>query len=476
MNLKRIKHSLKEKVGIQIRRKTLAAGVGYTTSNLLLKGVAFLSIPIFTRLLTPADFGLYSVFVSYESILFLFVGLCLHSSIKAANVEFRLKIEEYVSSILLLVFLTSFLFYMLSVIFRKQIFGLTGFSTSIILLMVSQAVSSAILAIYNNKISLNYDYKLYLSISAFSAIGNVIFSIVLILTIFKDAPYLGRIVGTVLPVCFVALYIVYKQFEKSKPAVNKNYWKFGFFYSLPIIPHGFSQVILAQFNRIMIQNMVGNAETGLFSFAFTIAMIPQIIATSLDTAWGPWFFERYRNKEFSTISHRANQYVVSFSILIVAISAISPEIIRLMAPKVYWGAVQIVIPAILGIYFTFLYYLPASIEYYEKKTVYIAVGTVLSGIINVVLTYFAIKQFSYIYSAHATLIAYAANFGFHCLIAKRIVGNLPYNMRKIFMFIALTLVASTIINFTIYSFILRTMIFIIFTALLLGLELFVVKK
>ena len=110
-----------------------------------------------------------------------------------------------------------------------------------------------------------------------------------------------------------------------------------FFLQFAIIPHGFSQVILAQFNRIMIQNMVGNAETGLFSFAFTIAMIPQIIATSLDTAWGPWFFERYRNKEFSTISHRANQYVVSFSILIVAISAISPEIIRLMAPKVYWG-------------------------------------------------------------------------------------------------------------------------------------------
>ena len=80
MNLKRIKHSLKEKVGIQIRRKTLAAGVGYTTSNLLLKGVAFLSIPIFTRLLTPADFGLYSVFVSYESILFLFVGLCLRNA------------------------------------------------------------------------------------------------------------------------------------------------------------------------------------------------------------------------------------------------------------------------------------------------------------------------------------------------------------------------------------------------------------
>lgn len=468
--------NIENKITAVKQRKAFTAGIGYTVGNLLLKGVAFLSIPIFTRLLTPADFGLYSVFVSYESILFLFVGLCLHSSIKAANIEFKSKIEEYVSSIFLLVFLTSLLFYLLSVIFRNQILGLTGFSTTIILLMVSQAVSSAMLAIYNNKISLNYDYKLYLSISAFSAIGNVIFSIVLILTVFKDAPYLGRIVGTVLPVCVVALYIVFKQFEKSKPVVNKNYWKFGFFYSLPIIPHGFSQVILAQFNRIMIQNMVGNAETGLFSFAFTIAMIPQIIATSLDTAWGPWFFERYRNKEISIISHRANQYVVSFSILIVAISAISPEIIRLMAPKVYWGAVQIVIPAILGVYFTFLYYLPASIEYYEKKTVYIAVGTVLSGIINVVLTYFAIKQFSYIYSAHTTLIAYAANFVFHCLIAKKIVGSLPCNMSKIFMFIALTLVASTIINFTIYSFILRTMIFIIFTALLLGLELFVVKK
>lgn len=472
----KLNRAIKHRLASLKERKALTAGIGYTVGNLLLKGIAFFSIPIFTRLLTPADFGLYSVFVSYESILFLFVGLCLHSSIKAANIEFSGKIEEYVSSIFVLVFLTSFFVYFLSIIFRNQISAVTGFPSIIILLMMSQAVSSAVMAIYNNKISLSYDYKMYLSISAFSAVGNVVFSITLILTAFKDVPYLGRIVGTVLPACIVLVYIIFNQFKKSRATVKKNYWKFGFLYSLPIIPHGFSQVILSQFNRIMIQNMVGNVETGLFSFAFTIAMIPQVIATSLDTAWGPWFFERYKNKEFSTISHRANQYVVCFSILIVAISAVSPEMIRIMAPEVYWGSVKIVVPAILGVYFIFLYYLPASIEYYEKKTVYIAVGTVLSGVINIVITYYVIKEFNYIYSAHATLVAYAINFIFHCFIAKKIADTLPYNMNKIFMFIILTLLASIVINSIMYSLILRIIIFIVFLSMILALEIFVMKN
>jgi O-antigen/teichoic acid export membrane protein len=460
-----------QKISLLKKSKPFTAGMAYTIGNLLLRGIAFLSIPIFTRLLSPSDFGLYSVFVSYESILFLFVGLCLHSSIRAANIEFKSSIDDYVSSIFLMVLCNAVLFFLGSLIFGKAINNISGFATPILFLMVTQAISSAILAIYNNKISLSYNYKMYLFLTSFSAVGNVLFSIVLILSVFKETPYMGRIIGTVIPVFLAACFLVIKQFKKNKPAFNKEYWKFGFFYSLPIIPHGFSQVLLAQFSRIMIQNMVGNVETGLFSFAFTIAMIPRIIATSLDTAWGPWFFERYRNKEITTIRHRANQYVMIFSSIIVSIAAISPEIIHIMAPNIYWNSVYIVIPAILGSYFTFLYYLPASIEYYEKKTGYIAIGTVLSGIINILLTYYAIKEFSYIHAAYATVLAYAANLGFHLIIARRISGALPYNMKKIFLYMTMTLLASLILSLNLNNLIFRATTLIAFLIIILSCEL-----
>ena len=48
--------------------KVIKAGFGYVIGNYLLKGLVFLTIPIFTRLLSPSDFGVYNTFAAYESI------------------------------------------------------------------------------------------------------------------------------------------------------------------------------------------------------------------------------------------------------------------------------------------------------------------------------------------------------------------------------------------------------------------------
>lgn len=396
--------------------------------------------------MTPADFGIYSVFVSYESIIWLFCGLCLHSSIKAANVEFPGEIDKYTSSMLLLTFVSSSCILLCCLIVSPKLCSLIKFSLPLLVLCILQGVSSAIFAVYNNRVSLDYNYALYLKLATFSTIGNVAISLFLMLTLFRNTPYLGRILGTVIPVCILAIYIAIKQFALAKPKYDKRYWKFGFWYSLPIIPHGASQVILAQFSRIMIQNMVGNLETGLYSFAFTVAIIPQTIATSLDTAWSPWFFERYRDKEFNVIKHRANQYVALFSAFTIALCALSPEIIKIMAPKSYWQSIQIVIPAILGVYFTFMYYLPAGIEYYMKKTWYIALGTVCSGVLNIVSTYYIVKHYGYVYVAYGTAFIYFLNYLFHCAIAKHIAGKLPYNMKFLALNIIIVFVLSVLIT------------------------------
>lgn len=55
--------------------KAAKAGLAYTVGNVLLKGIAFLTLPIFSRILTTEEFGFYNLYVSYETILTIFVGL-----------------------------------------------------------------------------------------------------------------------------------------------------------------------------------------------------------------------------------------------------------------------------------------------------------------------------------------------------------------------------------------------------------------
>lgn len=149
--------------------------------------------------------------------------------------------------------------------------------------------------------------------------------------------------------------------------------------SLPTVPHGLSQLLLNQFDRIMIKSIIGSTEAGLYSFAYNVGMIFQVITNSMDTAWAPWFFEKMKAKEYPAIRRAASAYVVFVSIGAMALALISPEVILIAGGSKYSDSRYVTMPIVLSMYYAFLYTLPSSVEYYYKKTKLIALGTMLAA-------------------------------------------------------------------------------------------------
>ena len=77
------------------KSKATKAGIGYTVGNILVKGINFVSLPVFSRLLSTEEFGIYNIFIAYDAILYVILGMALHSSVKSAFYEYK-KIDEYV--------------------------------------------------------------------------------------------------------------------------------------------------------------------------------------------------------------------------------------------------------------------------------------------------------------------------------------------------------------------------------------------
>ena len=48
------------------------ASFWFVVSNVMLKGISFITTPIFTRILGPNDYGITSVFVSWEGVISIF--------------------------------------------------------------------------------------------------------------------------------------------------------------------------------------------------------------------------------------------------------------------------------------------------------------------------------------------------------------------------------------------------------------------
>lgn len=74
----------------------------YTIGNFFIKGISFITIPIFVNITTQAEYGLINNFTSFVSIFSLFIGLSLNSSVNNASFDFKERIKPYLSSILFL--------------------------------------------------------------------------------------------------------------------------------------------------------------------------------------------------------------------------------------------------------------------------------------------------------------------------------------------------------------------------------------
>ena len=55
----------------------IKAGLWFTICNLLQRGISFITVPIFTRIMSTEDYGLYSIYISWYSIMTIFATLHL---------------------------------------------------------------------------------------------------------------------------------------------------------------------------------------------------------------------------------------------------------------------------------------------------------------------------------------------------------------------------------------------------------------
>ena len=402
--------------------KALRSGVGYTVGNIFIKGINFLTLPIFSRLLSPEEFGVYNVFVSYDAILFVIIGLALHSSIQSANLEYRGKINSYTSSVSLIYILNGLILLAVSLLFRNALSRLLDLPPLAVSLLVMGSFATAVLTLYNTRISLDYAYKKYLLVSACNSIANVAVSLLLILTVFRGDKAMGRIVGSVAPLFLISLALLFSFFRKERPRPSKEYWRFGIGYSLPIVPHGISQVLLAQFGRIMIRNMEGDGPAGIYSLAGNIKLVLVIITDSIATAWTTWFYSQMDKSEKVAVQKRSVQLMGLFFVLTVGLMALSPELIWILGGKEYALGKFVAIPMVLDAFILFIYNLIVPSEYYSKKTSFIMAGTIFAAIINIVLNYIFIARYGFIAAGYTTLFAYVCYMVLHLIISRKLLG------------------------------------------------------
>lgn len=451
----------KEEMG----KSAVKAGLCYTIGNIALKGCAFLTLPVFTRLLSTSDFGVYNAYIAYEQIFTAILGVGFYGTIKNAKLDFKENFKKYLSSI---VFLSVLIFIFITAaanvaypIYCNEL----DFSRFVTNCLLFQSFGAYMLYLYGVKLNAEFRYRSFLIMSSINVLGNTVLSIILILFVFPNERYLGRILGSAIPLIGIGVALCFLIWRNGRTLYNKAYWKYGLAIGLPLLPHVISQSLLSQVDRIMIKDMVGSSEAGIYSYIYTICTILYIVGNSMENAWSPWVFYTLDSGDKKRIERAGKDYVMVFALLTIGFFCVMPEVTKIMAGSNYWGGISLIIPLTFGNFFVFMYGLPVNIEYYHKKTGFISLGTILAAGLNAVLNYFGIILFGYQVAAYTTFLSYGMLFLFHWFIANKYGVSELYSFKFLLNRTALVLILGFVVlltdGFMVFNFILRYMLIIL---------------
>ncbi|HPJ82081.1 MAG TPA: oligosaccharide flippase family protein [Saccharofermentans sp.] len=406
------KHFLEDILLFFKKSTTAKSGVWYLVSDMLLKGMAFITVPIFTRLLSVEEFGIVAVYSSFVGIMAILTGLDLHAGIGRAAIDFEEDYPKYLSSVLSLSLVFFLIGLLLMSAFSNSLSTFVDLTPDLLLIATVAGYGSFVFNFYNSHLLFQRKYKQKSLLHIVRAISEVVLAIIMILLI-REAKYYGRVYSSLtMSIAFMAICFI-KIFRKSNKIFFLGAWRYAIKIGIPLVPHNLSGIILAQFDRMAIQALVGATETGLYSFAYNVGMIPLVFLGATNAAWRPWFYRQLQINRKDKIKKAVKMYSLTFLVITLGIMILGPELALMMAPGDYLSGVKLVPVVVLSYFFQFLYTIYVNFAFYMKKSLAISIGTIMAGGLNIALNLLMIPVFGYEIAAWTTVISYFCLFIFH---------------------------------------------------------------
>ncbi|MFI7846644.1 lipopolysaccharide biosynthesis protein [Dorea amylophila] len=400
--MKAVKKILKKYNDIPIAAK---ATIWFMFCSIIQKCISLLTTPIFTRLMSTTQYGQYSVYSSWLQIFTIITTLRLNYAVFNKGMsKYKNDRDSYTSTMQSFTVILTIVCFLIYLTFHKQINKLTELPTFIMIAMFAELLVAPAISFWSIRKRYEYIYKPVVFRTLIMAILNA--SIGVIAVVLSNEKGYARILTCVLvDICF-GIILFYANFKHAKHKFVFEYVKFAFLFNIPLLLHYFSQYILDQFDRIMVQKMCGIAVVGIYGVAYNVGLIIKIVTGSVNSAIVPWQYDKLEKKKFKELDDTTFSILIGVAGCTIIFAAFAPEIMKILADNKYYEAVYVIPPVALGMFFSFAYTTFANVEFFynqTKFTMFISAGGAMA---NIVFNYIGIKLFGYIAAAYTTLICY----------------------------------------------------------------------
>ncbi len=428
--------------------KEVKASLVYTICGIITKCISFLTLPLFTRLLTTEEYGLTTIYNSTLALFIIFTSLQLpYGSFSTAMIKYKNDRWSYLWTVTEITGILSFLFIIITSVFDSFFVSVFDIPGKLFLFMAIEMFFSTIQSAWMGVERFEFKYKSIAVVTIIGSLANVIFS--LLFVNFLTEKGVAKIFSNFLVVSVVGVILLIVISKKCRISFNFDQWKFALTFNLPLLPYYLSQVIFNQSDRLMINKFIGKSEAAIYGVAYSLATVLTFVVTSIHNSYTPWLYQKIDNKDFNLVPKISFWLSFFVGCLLMGIVIFAPEIISVMAGASYIGAIWVVPPVALSVLLLYYANLFDCLLFFFESKFFLVFATIISGISNLILNYLFIPKFGYIIAAYTTLLSYLilALIDYIYLLYTCKQKGLPtniYNFKKLgllfgfFVFIAIT--------------------------------------
>ena len=382
------------------------ASVWYAICDIVQKGILVLTIPIFTRIMTTAEYGLTNVYSSWMAIIVIFATLNLqHGTFNTAMVEFEDDRDRFISSVQGLITTSVMILFLVYLPLSGIVDGITKLNLPLFAAMAIQMLTTASFGFWSGKKRFDYLYKKVVILTVASAVLTTVVSIFLVMSADEGRGEI-KVISTVLmqAILFIPVYLT--NAVKGRSFFVKKYWKFALGMNIPLIPYYLAQAVFNNADLLMIEWFCGMSDAALYGTVYSFATLMILVINAINNSFVPWKYRKMKGNNLDRMSTVTSGIAVLIAALLVLVILLGPEIVRLLAAPEYFDARWVFPPVAASMFFLFFAQQFIDVEFLLKSRMLLVAGSACAAISNVVLNALMIPAFGYIAAAYTTLFSY----------------------------------------------------------------------
>lgn len=380
----------------------------YFFATLATKALAFVSIPVYTRLLTVEEYGVVGVFMSVVGIAQVLFTLDSEVAISryyydAESIDdFKRFVGTTLSLTLIILCCTSMIFILITPFLADSLSFPVKLTFCLLPVALYNLTNSIFTQIYNPLLQ-SKKIAVVSSIQAYLAFGLS----VLCMFFLPVEKYYGYVYGNIIAMILLGTYLFHQIRFYCILSFKKSHIRYILNYCIPYMPYTLSGVILLQFSRIFLGNNQGYNLAGSYTLTTNIATLMMIVVTITHNAWNPYYFRYMNAKDTTSLDSDYNLIWRTTLLIAFGLSAFGYELALALSKGGDYLKTMYVLPLLVLGYVIFQWsYVYLRNTGYAKRNIWNAYCVLISGVSNILFNAYFVSRYGEIGAAVATLSSY----------------------------------------------------------------------